>query len=170
MKRSLTFTSIAMVLVLGAGSAAAGGSASTFGVGAEQTLSGVEGTGMSISYDAGKFHAGGALSFRDESGSNNTDIGVAGRFFWHIHSTPMSDFSIGGNLGMLFDNEPDPQPDGSSATLIFLEPALQVRAFIANNVALSATAGISIGLGDTSGNVSLGGQLLSSVGVHYYFF
>lgn len=167
MKNSLTFTSIAVMLVLGAGSAYAGGSEGTIGVGAEAQLSGL--SGLSINYDAGKFHAGGFLSFADAPGDNNTDIGVGGRFFWHLHSTPMSDFSIGGNLGVLFDNDPNPQPDGSSQTLLFLEPAVQIRAFISGNVALSATAGIAIGLADADG-VLLDGQVTGSAGIHYYFF
>lgn len=167
MKKNLTGASIAVLLVLGAGSAAAGGSEGSLGVGAEATLSGLG--GMSINYDAGKFHAGGFLSFADSAGDNNTDIGLGGRFFWHLHSTPMSDFSIGGNLGVLFDNETNPPPDGSSATLLFLEPAVQIRAFVAGNVAISATAGIAIGLADAEG-VILDGQVTGSAGIHYYFF
>jgi hypothetical protein len=166
MKNILTFASLAITLAIGAGTAAAGGSPSTLGVGAETTLSGLN--GMSLSYDAGTFHAGGFLSFSDEAGDNNTDIGVGGRFFWHVHSTPMSDLSIGGNLGILIDNEDD-GGDGTSNTLMFLEPALQIRAFISGNVALSATAGIAIGLADAQG-VDLGGQVTGAAGLHYYFF
>lgn len=166
MKTKLLCSSIAVMSVLGAGTAFAGGSKGSIGVGAEAGLSGL--SGMSMNYDAGQFHAGGALSFADSEGPNNTDIGLGGRFFWHLHSTLSSDFSIGGNLGVLFDNE-DVGPDGTSSTLLYLEPAVQIRAFISNNVALSATAGIVIGLADTSG-VRLGGQLTGGAGIHYYFF
>lgn len=166
MNKNLTCGSIAVMLMLGAGSAAAGGSEGTIGVGAEATLSGLG--GMSLNYDAGTFHAGGFLSFADSEGDNNTDIGIGGRFFWHIHSTAQSDFSIGGNLGVLFDNEDD-GGDGTSNTLLFLEPAVQLRAFISGNVALSATAGISVGLVD-AGGVVLTGDLNGSAGLHYYFF
>ena len=166
MKKILTCTTFAIMLAIGAGSASAGGSASTLGVGAEATLSGLG--GMSLSYDGGSFHAGGFLSFSDQPGDNNTDIGLGGRYFWHLHSTPLSDFSIGGNLGILIDNEDD-GADGTSNTLMFLEPALQIRAFIANNVALSATAGIAIGLADADG-VLLDGQVTGAAGLHYYFF
>ena len=180
MKNSLTCTSIAAMLMLGAGAAAAqtadgtlgtgtgapGHSSGALGVGAETTLSGL--SGMSLSYDGGPWHAGGFLSFEDAPGDNNTDIGLGGRFFWHLHSTSRSDFSIGGNLGVLIDNEDD-GADGTSSTLMFLEPAVQIRAFIVDNVALSATAGISIGLADADG-VILDGQLTGSAGIHYYFF
>ena len=163
MTKTLICSSFAVVTLLGAGTAFAGGSQGTIGVGAEATLSGLG--GMSFSYDAGTFHAGAFLSYHDEEGPDNTDIGVGGRFFWHIHSTPVSDFSIGGNLGMQFT---DTGPD-DSASLLYLEPAIQLRAFIAGNVAISATAGISIGLSDASG-VDLTGQPTGAAGIHYYFF
>lgn len=163
MNKNLTCGSIAVMLMLGAGSAAAGGSEGTIGVGAEATLSGLG--GLSMNYDAGTFHAGGFLFFADEAGDDNTDIGLGGRFFWHIHSTAQSDFSLGANLGVLLAND---GPDNDS-TLLVLEPAIQLRAFIAGNVALSATAGISIGLADAEG-VLLDGGLTGSAGIHYYFF
>lgn len=165
MKKTLTCSTIAMTLILGAGTAAAGGSKGTIGIGAEVQLSG-EG-GMSLNYDAGDFHAGGYLFFDDDSGPENTDVGLGGRFFWHVHTSPMSDFSIGGNLGLRFDNE---GPD-DSATLMYLEPAVQIRAFIAGNVALSATSGIVVGLADADGEgVGLTGQVNALAGIHYYFF
>lgn len=167
MNSKLLCASIAALSMLGAGSAVAGGTEGTIGVGAEAQLSGLG--GASVNYDAGKFHAGGFLSFRDESGANNTDIGIGGRFFYHLHSTPTSDFSIGGNLGVLFASDPNPMPDGSSSTALFLEPAIQIRAFISGNVALSATAGIAIGLADADG-VTLDGQVTGGAGIHYYFY
>lgn len=163
MNKTLIGSTFAVVSVLGAGTALAGGSQGTIGVGAEATLSGLG--GMSFSYDAGSFHAGGFLSFRDEGQEDDTDIGLGGRFFWHIHSTPVSDFSIGGNLGMQFVDTGPNQSD----SLLYLEPAIQLRAFIAGNVAISATAGISIGLSDASG-VDLTGQPTGAAGIHYYFF
>ncbi len=167
MNSKLVCASIAALSMLGAGSAVAGGTEGTIGVGAEAQLSGLG--GASVNYDAGKFHAGGFLSFQDESGANNTDIGIGGRFFYHLHSTPTSDFSIGGNLGVLFASDPTPPPDGSSSTQLYLEPAIQIRAFISGNVALSATAGIAIGLADADG-VSLDGQVTGGAGIHYYFY
>ncbi len=167
MKTNLLCASIVALSMLGAGTAVAGGSEGTIGVGAEAQLSGLG--GPSVNYDAGKFHVGGFLAVKDSSGPNNTDIALGGRFFWHLHSTPTSDFSIGGNLGVLFASDPTPPPDGSSSTELFLEPAIQIRAFISGNVALSATAGIVIGLADADG-VALDGQVTGGAGIHYYFF
>lgn len=166
MKKIMTCASLAAMLLLGAGTASAGGRAGTFGVGAEALLSG-DG-GLSLNYDTGTFHAGGFLSFDDEAGDENTDIGFGGRLFWHLHSTDFSDFSIGGNLGVMLDNEPG---DDNSSSLIYLEPAVQIRAFIASNVALSFTAGIWVGLGDADGaHLGSQGQVTGAAGVHYYFF
>ncbi|HVV86777.1 MAG TPA: hypothetical protein VHE35_27150 [Kofleriaceae bacterium] len=163
MKTNLMCMSIAVVSMIGAGSAFAGGSEGTVGVGAEFGLSGTG--GLSVNYDAGKWHAGGFLAFHDEEGPDNTAFGLGGRFFWHVHSTPTSDFSVGGSLAL--DHE-EMGPD-TSANLLYLEPGVQIRAFISGNVALSATAGFSIGLADASG-VDLTGQVTGFAGIHYYFF
>ncbi len=167
MKKNLTGASIAAMLVLGAGSAAAGGSEGSIGVGAEATLSGL--SGLSLNYDAGKFHAGGALYFADAPGDNNTDVGLGGRFFWHLHSSPMSDFSVGANIGVLMTHNAALPGTDNGVTLMSLEPAVQIRAFVAGNVAISATAGIAIGLADADGFV-LDGQVTGGAGIHYYFF
>jgi hypothetical protein len=176
MKQLWFGSTLAIALLVGVGPAAAGGSEGTIGIGAESLLSGGGGTdlavlggsGLSVNYDGGKFHLGGMLMMADAAGDNNTDLGVAGRFFWHVHSTPLSDLSIGGNLGVVIDSEDD-GGDGSSQTLLFLEPSMQIRAFIAGNVALSLTAGIAFGAADAEG-VALGGQLTGGAGLHYYFF
>ena len=60
-------------------------------------------------------------------------------------------------------------------TLLFIEPAFQIRAFLASNVALSFTGGFSIGAADASdlvigGQVTgIDGQVTGMAGVHYYF-
>lgn len=167
MKKLLLTSSFVAASLFALAPVSAGGSKGSIGVGAESNLSG-DG-GLSLNYDAGEFHVGGFLSFVDIAGDNNTDIGIGGRFYYHLHSTPTSDFGIGGNLGVVFDNDPTPPPDGSSSTLLFLEPALQIRAFVATNVALSFTGGLTIGLADADG-VALTGQLTGGAGVHYYFF
>lgn len=167
MKKLLLTSAFAAASLFALAPASAGGSKGSLGVGAESTLSGVG--GLSLDYDAGLFHVGGFLSFVDDEGDNNTDIGIGGRFYYHLHSTANSDFGLGGNLGIVFDNDPTPPPDGSSNTLLYLEPALQIRAFVATNVALSFSAGLSLGLADASG-VALTGHLNGAAGVHYYFF
>ena len=77
----------------------------------------------------------------------------------------MSDFSIGGGLGIQSQNNPDP---AGRDTNLFLEPSFQIRAFIASNVALSFTGGISIGTIDAS-EVRILGDFNGGAGVHYYF-
>ena len=169
----MTKTSLfAAVLVMAAsGLARAGGQSGSIGVGAEFMLDNVSpngGTGgASVNYDAGAFHAGGFFGFLDLKGGDNTDWSIGGRFFYHVHSTAMSDFSLGGALGVhsyhtmgMMDN---------TNTDVFLEPGAQIRLFLASNVAISATVGVVVGVADASGVVAITGQDITG-GIHYYFF
>jgi hypothetical protein len=165
---------LASIFVLAAtGPALAGGKEGTVGIGAEFGLVSDVGRGpgagvggASMNYDASVFHVGGFLGFRDGGGNNDTDYTFGARFYYHLHETTMSDFGVGGMLGFysLDDtNAPERQ------TLLYLEPGIQIRAFVANNVALSFSTGISFGLVDANG-ASVGGQFVAQGGVHYYFF
>lgn len=160
---------LATILVLAAtGPALAGGKEGTVGVGAEFGLANVPDGGpfggVSMNYDASVFHVGGFLGFQDGGGANDTDYSFGARFYYHLHETTMSDFGLGGTLGFYGqDDDPD------RLTRLYFEPGLQIRAFISNNVALSFTAGITIGLVDADG-ASFGGQPVALGGVHYYFF
>jgi hypothetical protein len=175
---------LAVVVIASLGARAdAGGSPGSMGVGADYQLSGLG--GLSMNYDAGQFHVGPFLSYFDPAGANNTVFEIGGRFFYHIHSTAMADFGIGGNLGI--ESIPVVNNAGNSSRndYVFLEPAFQIRLFVASNVALSFTGGLSIGVVDASG-VALTGQgigggsfsfdpgtgvgFLGGAGVHYYFF
>ncbi|HTL33369.1 MAG TPA: hypothetical protein VL326_09600 [Kofleriaceae bacterium] len=172
---------VATVMVLAsAGVANAGGQEGSIGVGAEYQISGLG--GASMNYDAGMFHAGGFLAFYDAKGANNTVFEVGGRFYYHLHSTAMSDFGLGGSIGIAnVDRNAFGGMAAESATLIFVEPGMQIRLFLASNVALSVAAGIVIGTSDAdgvgvtgqsfSGNSSLSGLgFTGGAGVHYYFF
>jgi hypothetical protein len=166
-----------------AGSASAGGKEGSIGVGAEFGLNGLTG-GLSVNYDAGKFHLGGFLGVFDGGGQNDTNYTAGGRFFYHVGSTAMSDFGIGGTVGLFSLDGQGPMNDERD-TLMFLEPSFQIRLFLASNVALSFTAGIVIGVVDAdgfalgSGGVGLnlgagglgsaGGLVTGIAGVHYYF-
>ena len=180
----MTKISLLGVLVL-ASTAYAGGQKGSIGVGAEYELSGVG--GASVNYDAGMFHVGGFLSFQDPPGPNNTVYEIGGRFFYHMHTTAMSDFGIGGGLGL--ESVPNnPGPMGMSngrQTFMFFEPSFQIRLFLASNVAMSFTGGLSIGVVDASGVLitgqgATGGSVafdpaagvgfLGGAGIHYYFF
>ncbi len=158
-------TLLATIFVLTASAAArAGGQAGSLGLGAEFQINGTG--GASMNYDAGKFHVGGFLGVHDPDGADNTDIAVGGRFFYHVHSTAMSDFGLGGSIGILSDgNGP-----GGRNTLLYIEPSFQIRLFVAANVALSFTAGLVIGAVDSTDNLILSGQPTGIAGVHYYFF
>jgi hypothetical protein len=153
----------AMIVSASAGTASAGGQAGSIGVGAEFELSNLG--GVSVNYDAGKFHTGGFIGFDDPRGGNNETFDIGARFFYHIAATATSDFSIGGGLGIQSQNNPAPV---NRQTGLFLEPGFQIRAFITSNVALSFTAGISIGTVDAS-QVAITGDVMGAAGVHYYF-
>ncbi len=158
---------IAALILAAATTAHAGGQAGTVGVGVEAELSGL--AGLSANYDAGRFHVGGFFGINDPAGPGD-EIELGGRFFYHVHSTAMSDFGLGAGLGLA---SVSPGIDGNTlmrrATRVFLEPAFQIRLFIAANVALSFTGGISFGLEDADG-ASIRGELEGGAGVHYYFF
>jgi hypothetical protein len=173
--------SISAFLVLSLGGAAhAGGQTGSLGIGIESQIPGLEAlnigvtpvtatTALSLNYDLGKFHVGGFLGFEDPQGANNTFLTFGGRFYYHLHSTAMSDFGIGGSLGVATIPVNSADPNRNYDTDVYLEPSFQIRTFIASNVALSFTGGLVIGVADASG-VQFGGQVQGLAGVHYYFF
>ena len=172
--RLLAVAMIAMVSTV----ASAGGLAGSIGVGAEYQLSGLG--GASLNYDAGQFHLGGFLGFYDPQGPDNTVFVVGGRFFYHLHSTAMSDFGLGGGFG-LASLPRGGMPNNNRDTDVYLEPGFQIRVFLASNVALSFTGGLVIGLID-AGGAAITGQGIGGApafdtvgfsggaGIHYYFF
>jgi hypothetical protein len=168
---------VAMLVVGVAGAAEAGGQANSIGVGAEAQLSGAG--GASLNYDAGDFHVGGFLGFHDPGGRDDDTFVLGGRFFYHVHQTTASDFSVGGTVGFVSANQMAP---ADRETQLYIEPSIQIRMFIVANVALSFNLGVSIGVMDAD-NVDLGGQYIGGTvdianglalgggaGVHYYFF
>jgi hypothetical protein len=157
-------TILVALFVLGSvGTASAGGQPGSIGVGGELQLSGLG--GLSVNYDTGKFHVGGFLGFDDDAGPDNSTFDIGGRFFFHVASTAMSDFSVGGSLGI---QSQENLPPVDRETFMFLEPSFQIRAFLASNVALSFTGGLSIGLLDAD-DVVITSDLTGTAGVHYYF-
>ncbi|MDQ3366588.1 MAG: hypothetical protein M3680_14285 [Myxococcota bacterium] len=154
--------------------ARAGGQADTLGIGAEYMMNGAAG-GISLNYDMGALHFGGFLSFLDGGDDDDTDYSLGGRIYYHLHSTAMSDFGIGGALGFYSDENP---ANGDRATFLFLEPGIQIRAFVTSNVALSFNAGLVFALQDGDGTFLTGGTggsdgfggVTGGAGVHYYFF
>ena len=167
MTNKLAVASGLAVLVLGVGAASAGGSKGSIGVGGEAQINGNLG-GLSANYDMGEFHVGGFLGFSDDGGDDDTDVAIGARFYYHVHSSAMADFGVGGSIGFGFFGDRTPGVD-NNATVMFLEPGLQIRAFVASNVALSFTGGLTLGLADAEG-VAVTAQPVGSAGVHYYFF
>ena len=175
MKTKLIPALATAALALAAGPALAGGSKGAIGVGAESSLVGISLSpgfafdlgGVSMNYDAGEFHAGGFLGFVDGGDDDDTFVAIGGRFYYHIHSSAMTDFGIGGSGSIAFVGDGDDGSDNPRYMLI--EPGLQVRAFVASNVALSFSAGLSLGVLDAEGIV-IDGQVTGSAGFHYYFF
>ena len=158
----------AFLLLASTAPAAAGGKEGSIGAGAEFGLNGETG-GASISYDAGKFHFGGFLGFDDDGGNDDTDYTFGARFYYHVHSTSMTDFGVGGGIGFFSEDDRNIIVDERASRLYF-EPGVQFRAFIATNVALSFTTGFSFGVSDADGNATIGGQINALGGIHYYFF
>jgi hypothetical protein len=146
--------------------ALAGGKEGTIGVGAEYGINGFAGGG-SVNYDAGLFHVGGFLGLHQDEDDDEADYTFGARFYYHLHDTPLSDFGIGGMLGFYSDDNAN--IGGDRLSRLFIEPGVQFRAFIATNVALSFTVGLSLSLADGRG-IDLDGQLQGLAGVHYYFF
>lgn len=165
-KNLIAALSLALTAAL-ASPALAGGSSGSIGVGAEYTLNGIG--GVSVNYDAGMFHAGGFVGYYDNGfGDPDADVlDIGGRFFWHLHSTAMSDFGVGGGLGLQFIDPED--PDNDEATVLEVDLGAQVRAFVASNVAISGTLGLAI-LGADADGLGFTGDPLGAVGLHYYFF
>ena len=167
-------TLLACVLALSSTPALAGGQEDSLGLGAEFMMNGLTG-GASINYDLGKMHFGGFFGFFDSGDDDEADYTFGGRFYYHLHSTAMSDFSIGGALGFYSDEEMDDR-----ASLMFLEPSVQIRAFVAANVALSLNLGVVLAFQDADGFAITGGTLdggdttrsviTGGAGIHYYFF
>jgi hypothetical protein len=167
--RRMKHTSFAAIIVFAilatARSASAGGVAGSIGVGAEFDIRGAG--GVSMNYDAGKFHAGGFLGYFNPAGDNNTEIDVGGRFFFHLASTASSDFGIGGLLGI--QNVPN---GADRRSFLIIEPGFQIRTFIVPNVALSFTVGMEIGTavsGPSGDELNITGNIIGQGGIHYYF-
>ena len=155
-------TLFAMLLLCGVpATAMAGGSAGSIGVGAEVSATGA--ADLSVNYDAGAFHVGGAFGYSDNRANGiQNNVRVGGRFYYHLHATALADFGVGAELYL-----EDAEGDGNTAVEII--GGFQIRSFISTNVALSFTGGLVIGAADDEG-FAVGGTPLGVAGVHYYFF
>src|SRR5215813_3017737 len=146
------------------------------GVGVEENLGGL--TGGSFVYDAGRFRVDAILGIAHLSlhgGGSITDFGIGGRFWYVLHRMERADFSIGGGVAIVHEDNP-------SDTNVHLELAAQIRVFIAPNVSLSGSLGFVIVTADNdvildgpvttnngTGAFGFGGQLLAGLGATYFF-
>jgi hypothetical protein len=156
---------------------AVGGSGAGLGIGAASYVSGM--AGPQAVYDGGPWHAELMLGFEHHSaGGPNPpsittfDLGLGGWF--HLHAGDRSDFSLGGNIGFMVANA----SPGGSANAVVIEPGVQVRVFLTDNVAASARVGLPIVFGDNVGapyvgglseHFGLGGQIAGAFGFAYFF-
>jgi hypothetical protein len=155
--------------VAGGASAGVAGEARGLGLGASSMLGLLAANNASIGvfgpavyYDAGRYHLEGMLGFA--SAESFTDVALGARFWYHMHQSPSADFSLGGGLGFIsldFDG-------GGDATVIDLEGGAQVRFFLVDNVALSASLGLALLTSDLDA-VLVTGNLFGSTGIAYYF-
>jgi hypothetical protein len=132
------------------------------GIGFSQFLNGPG--GADVIFDAGKWHADATLFM---SGNGATIFGLGGRGWYHLHSSNMADFSLGGGLGMTYFNTEGPS---ESVTDFHIDLGGLIRAFITSNVALSGFVGLAIQTGDSPGEFLVSAQPLAQVGAAYYFW
>jgi hypothetical protein len=166
--RKMLSSAMALAVLGVAAPAMAGGSQGSIGVGGQFSLAGIG--GGSVVYDGGQFHAGGIAGFYDPDpteGADASGLDIGGEFWFHLHSTAMSDFGVGGRLLMQFTDFDDDAIEDE--TLAEIDIGAQFRAFIVSNVALSATIGAAIFTADGDG-FYLTGDIVGVGGLHYYFF
>ncbi len=136
---------------------------SAVGVGVQGLLA-APGTlfGPTLVYQSSSFHIEGILAFSDIG--NQTDLGLAGRFWYAVHQTDRSDFSVGGGLGFLIDDQ------GNTNDLnIEIDLGAQLRAFIVPNVSLNASLGFVVVTNDGANTIAATGGLLATTGITYFF-
>jgi len=121
--------------------------------------------GVSAVFDGAAWHLEGLLGLQKANGDapgGRVSIDVGGRFWFHIHATSNSDFSVGGGLTYVHFGPPDTDS-------LVIDAGGQMRAFVTTNVALSVTLGLGLATIDYN-NLAVGGGLLGAAGIHYYFF
>ena len=136
---------------------------SSVGVGV-QGLLGAPGTlfGPAVIFQTPAFHIEGILAFSDVG--DETDLGLAGRFWYAVHQTPSSDFSVGGGIGLLIDD------DGNENDLdLEIDLGAQLRAFLVPNVAINTSLGFVIVTADGANTIAATGGLLATTGITYFF-
>lgn len=131
---------------------------SFFGIGV------LSGGALAAEYDTGRFIAGGMLDFFTQD-NGPTVLGLGGRFYAIVHRTRSADFSVGGGLGVGFED-----PRVGDADLSFqIEAGGRIRYFLTTNLATSLTFGAGVNVIDNATSFALGGRLQGEAGVIYFF-
>jgi hypothetical protein len=164
----LSLSVLALLFFCARNSSAQAAAHTGVGVGAEATTTGI--VGATFVYDAGVFHLDALLGA--QLTKNDTDLAVAGRFFFPLHHGPAADFSVGPGVGLVHGQHEGQGPMAQTTTNneVHLEGAVQIRAFVVSNVALSASAGLGIVLTNGNNTATIGGQVGGQLGVTYFFF
>jgi hypothetical protein len=146
--------------------AAGAGHAQGVGVGVTQLLSATGGTppALNFVFDGGRWHADALFGAADTN--DVTRFLLAGRGWFHVHSTAAADFSLGGGLGFTHVEVPGPLDD---LAVLHIEAGMMIRWFATSNLALTAFGGIGLLASDGDGFL-FGGQLASGLGINYFFF
>lgn len=131
------------------------------GVGAQAMLTGP--AGISLTYDASTFYVDGVFGL---SAGSNTAFGLGAQGWYVLHGGGVADLAVGGGLGVV-DN-------GNDDTEFHLSGGLKIRLFLVSNLALSSAVGLSFIFDDDDGvndddDLLVGGQLLSTMGITYFF-
>ena len=169
-QRTLTILLLSLSALLFSGAASAQTARGPFGVGAEVTTTGL--VGAMFVYDPGPFHLDALLNAN--FAHDDQRIGVAGRFFFPLHRSERADFSVGPGIGIVHSNRgpgPAPNDPDRTDTEFHLEGAVQIRAFVVSNVALSASAGFGAVFksGENNNSATIGGQTGAVFGIAYFF-
>jgi hypothetical protein len=138
------------------------GPARGLGLGVAAMLSGP--AGLSVAYDAGLWHLDTMFALAKAGGGspgNRVQMTLGGRFWFHLHRTSSSDFSVGGGLGFTHDGPSDND-------ILHIDGGAQLRAFLVSNVAFAVTAGLAVNAMDAN-LVALDGQFIGAAAIHYYF-
>jgi hypothetical protein len=144
------------------------------GLGAVAMLNGTSGGLVTYGSWGGRFHIDGLAGLRrfNDGGDVVADFTLGGRFWYHLHSTAFSDFSIGGGLGFIYY---DGRGGGDSQIDVTMEVGGQIRAFIVPNVALLADVGFGAYFGNDD-DILIGGQNIGggnfvhgTLGIAYFF-
>ncbi len=165
----------ALSLLLPAAAAAQEGHGLGLGAGVLSVGSDVIGAPLVVAYDVGPLLIDAYVGFvgvTDGGAGGGADLGLLGGASAHyvLHRTAQADFSVGlgaGYLRLKIGGAGEGEDLSSDGLLVALDA--KIRVFLAANVALTAGAGFGAHLQEGSDTFALGGRLVGSAGLVYFF-